>query len=600
MRKSLPGLLALLLLLSHATPCAAQGGGRAPKDEDPLAAAFRLARGLEGAHHRENALGALVNAHRAAGRLEEATRAAGAMDDGGMKALLLSRLADRLAEAGRFEQAVELLSESLSVAGRAEDEQGLTQVVVSEMVVGQTSFSYEDLRLRETTLRPALARLFEAGRASETANLLARVREVALGPAVDEMPAVRILAGAARLYATADKAKAAETFAEALRAARAIDDEELKVSALCEVARAHAGAGDVKGAAALLDEAFESARALGRDRERGLVEVARAYTAAGLTAEAHKAAREAQEADSEGWNSSVVAVEAAAAAAGRPEDLKESLTRALARASSLEDYYAKSRALADLAASYGARAPELLADVLWAARALEDDAERAQALTAVGSVYAEAGRKGAALDAWGQAYEAARGVQLTKGGFEPRGSFRGDAEKLKLLSALALKLVRAGEYGRAPEFARDMRAVQSRALALTRGGNVSVREADAALAELAEELTGAGHKEAALSVLAQAGDPDEKPGANVEPYSRALALAAVGSAYAKAGERGRAAAHLRRALQLAEGIEDYGAQERLSALVAIGARYAEAGMSPDARARRSLRRIVRGVEEDRE
>lgn len=601
MRKSLLGLLALLLLVSQAEPCAAQGGARAPKDEDPLAAALRLARGLEEAYNREGALGALVNAHRAAGRLEEAVRAAGAMDDGWMKARLLSRLADSCAEAGKFERAVELLSESLSVMRRAGDDQGLSQVVLSEMVVGETSFNTEDFRLRETTLKPALARLFEAGRAEEAAGVLAQVREVARGLEVDEMPLVRVLAGAARLYATADRAKAADAFAEALTFARGIDDEELKVSALCEVARAHAGAGGGKAAAALLDEAFESARALERYRERGLMDVARAYTAAGLTDKALKAAQEAREADGEDWNSSAAAVEAAAAAAtGRPEDLKESLTRALARAASLEDEYGKSRALADLAASYGPRSPELLADVLWAARALEGNAGRAQALTAVGSRYAEAGRQEAALDAWGQAYEAARAVKLTKGDFDPRGSFRGDAHKLQLLSGLALKLIRAGEYGRAHEFARDMRAVQARALALTRGGSVSVREADGALATLADELTDAGQKGAALAVLAEAGDADEKPGENVEPYLRAVALAAVGSAYAKAGEKGRAAVYLRRALQLTEGIEDYGGQQKLSVLVYIGARYAEAGMTPDARAQRSLRRVVRAVEEDKE
>lgn len=407
-----------------------------------MAAALRLARGLEPGTDRERALLGLANTHQAAGRLEEAVRAAETMDDGGMKAVTLSRLANRFAEAGRLDRAAELLSESLSVIRRAEDDQGLTYEFLRELVVGELRHDFEAVSPRTETLKGALARLFEAGRAGAAADVLAQVRELALDPDRDALDAARLLACASRLYAKSD----------------------------------------------------------------------------------------------------------------------------------------------------GAKAAELLSEALAAVRRAEDDGDR----------YAEAGRKEAALDAWGQAYEAARAVKLRKSDYEPCSSIRGDSDKLRLLSALVLRLIRAGEYERAPEFARDMRAVQAAALALTRGGTASVREADAYVAGLAEELTRAGQKESALAVLAEAGNLDEKPGQNIDPFSRATALATVGAAYAKAEDRARAAVYLRRALQLADGNEDYSGQEKYWVLVAIGARYAEAGMRPDTRARKSLRRLVRGMEEDKE
>lgn len=598
MTRSLPCLLILLLLLSQATPCAAQGVARAPKDEAPLAAAFRLARRLEPGPDRDSALLGLANIYQAAARLEEAVRAAEAMDDGEMKALTLNRLANRFADAGQLDRAAELLSQSLSVIRRAKDEQGLSAEVLRELVVGELRHDFEAVPARTEMLKGALARLFEGGRAEAAADILAQVRELALDPDLDALSAARLLACASRLYAKSDGAQTVEVLAEALAAARRAEDDGERIRGLAEVGRAYADAGDRKTAEALLDEAQQFAASFGDYMDNELRDVAHAYAAAGLTDKALKALPAT---DDDVWESTLVYFQASAAAsAGRPEALKESLARALVRASSFEWDNTKSRALSDLAAAYGRLAPELLAEVLWAARALENHSERASALAAVGDRYTEAGRKEAALDAWGQAYEAARAVRLRASDYEPRSSIRGDADKMRLLSALALKLIRAGEYGRAPEFARDLRAVQAAALALTRGRTASVREADAYVAGLAEELTRAGQKESALAVLAEAGDQDEKPGQNIDPFSRAAALAAVGAAYAKAGDRARAAVYLRRALQLADGLDDRSGQETYWSLVAIGARYAEAGMTPDARARKSLRRLVRVVEENQE
>jgi tetratricopeptide (TPR) repeat protein len=453
--------------------------------------------------------------------------------------------------------------------------------------------------LRSETLKGALARLVEAGHASAAAGILEQVREIALDPeAIEAIDAARLLAGAARLYAKSDGAKAVGLLSEALAAVRRVERDDDKIRGLAEVGRAYAEAGDRKTAEALLDEAQQFAASFGDYMDAEMRDVARAYAAAGLTDKALKAVPVPADDD---WEPTSVYLQAtAASSSGRPEALQASLSLALSKVASFEWDNTRSGALSDLAVTYGRLSPDLLTQVLSAARALGNDTARAKALAAVGDVYAEAGRKEAALDAWRQAYEAARAVKLRKEDYKVSSSTRGDDDKLRLLSALTFKLIQAGEHARAPEFARDMRAVQAAALALTKGGPASVREADASIAGLAEELTRAGQKEAALAVLAEAGDPYEKPGPNTNPFSRATALAAVGTAYANAGDRERAAVYLRRALQIADAIEDYGGQEKFWALVNIGARYEETGLRPDARARKSLRQLVRGVEKERE
>ena len=595
-RRLLPVPFVFLLLLSQASPCRAQGVTRAPRDEEPLAAALRLARGLESEPGKEGALLRLVQTHERAGRLEEAVRAAGALDDGGAKARTLSRLANRFAEAGKLGRAAELLSETLETARRADDA-GLTAELLREIVGGEVRYNSEEYPPRIETREGALARLFQAGRAGAAAAILTRVREATRGTYFSDLSAAVVLADAARLAAPSDASEAAELLSESLAAARREEGARERTAGLCAVSRAHADLGDKKTAEALLDEAFQSALTVEdfyRDRE--LRDVAHVYAAQGLTDKALKALREA---GGEGFEPAAAALRVAARS-GRPEAFKGSLKRAVEALGTLDGEYNKKSELLPLIREYGGRSPELLTEALGAARALEDEQYRAELLVAVGDRYAETNRKETALEVWQQALQAARAVELERQDLQPGDSRINDGEKLQLLSALALRLVRAGEYARVPEIARDMRNVRARALSLAEGSPAGPKESDVKIAKVADELTRAGQKEAALAVLAAAGDADEKVGEDVHHPAHADALAAVGAAYARAGDRGRAAAYFRRALQLADEDRESGVDEKLAALIAVGARYAEAGMAPDARARRSLRRLVRGVESDKD
>jgi hypothetical protein len=553
-----------------------------------LAATLRLAGGLEGLG-KESTLTHLAFEHLHAGRLEEGVRAASAMDDGGIKALMLSRLANALAEAGSLDRAAEVVEESLQMLRRAEDGHVETEVM-REIVGGEAHMPSEDFPLvRRVVVKGVPTRLLEAGRTEAAAKILSELRSAALEPDFGDEDAALVLTGVARLYATWDAAKAAEVRAEALAAARRAQDEYNKVTVLCEVATAHAAAGDARTAEALLDEArqFASARESGRDDD--LREVVRAYAAAGLTEKALKAARE-MDGEEEAF-----AVLEVSGKGTTPEALKERLSRAVEVAALFKYQNERTRRLASLATLYGAGSAELLGKVEAAAVSLSDGYYRGRVLVAVGDAHAEAKRKANALDAWGRALEAARSIELKREDLNVGDSRINDGEKLSLLGALARRLVGAGEYARAPEIARDIWAAHVRALSLAEGSPAFVKGAEQELARLADELTRAGRKDEALEVLGVAVVSAKSPGSGTDSYRLAAGLAALGAAYARAGEEGRAAARLRRALQVAaesEGSEG----DKLMLLSNVGARYAEAGVRPDARARKSLRRIVRDVE----
>lgn len=135
--------------------------------------------------------------------------------------------------------------------------------------------------------------------------------------------------------------------------------------------------------------------------------LAHAYAALGLTDKALKALRETGDAGFE-WATAALGI---AVQTNRPEAFKESLKRVVEALGSFDGEYGKKLALLRLIREHGGRSPELLAEVLGAARALEEEQYRAELLVAVGDRYTESNRKEAALDVWEQALQAARAVE---------------------------------------------------------------------------------------------------------------------------------------------------------------------------------------------
>ena len=594
MRSLVPRLLFSLLccaLTGWPVECRAQSPARARRgDEDPLAATLRLAAGKEGPE-KDNVLVQLARAHLDAGRLEEAIRAASALDDGGEKPLLLSRVANAFADAGSLERAAEVLAEALRAGRRDSDSNTLSQLL-DEVVGGETRYEAEDpVMMRRVLNKGALARLVEAGRADDAAKILSEVRDVALDPDFDDDDAARVLARVARLYLVSDASKASQALSESLAAARRIEDKYIRIPVLCEVAEAHHAAGDARAAESLLDEALQFALALGDDGHRDLRGVVRAYAAAGLASKAQKAAGHL-----DGEAGALAALDAAGAGAP-PAALKENLSRAVEAAALVEEEHFRAPRLSELAVLYGAESAELLGKVEAAARAMSDGYSRGQVLLAVGDAHAKAKRRAEALDAWGRGLEAARSVELKREDYGRGDSRINDRQKTWLLGAAARRLVGAGEYGRAAEVARDIWAARARAQSLAEGSPAVAGAAEFELARLADELTRAGRKAEALEVLG-VGAGAAGPGRNASAYELAPGLAALGATYARAGDEARAQTCLRRALQmLAES--DFDGGDKLMILSRVAPRYAEAGLKPDARARKLLRRVVREVESER-
>lgn len=596
MRRVFIAALASLLLWSQAAECSArQADARAPKrDADALAAALRLASGLESGLTKDSELSYLLRDYAKAGRFEEAERTVSLMDDGGLKASALCLLADHVAEAGKLDKAAELLNESLLMIRRASEDgfDSSFKHTLRSIVVGMEGWDYETFPPRGVTTKGTLARLFEAGRTEEAAKVLSQVKSIMLDFEVDDDTQAKLFSNAARLYTQAgDAAKAEEALADASAAARRIEDGYHEVPALCEVAGAYVFAGDRRRAESLLVEATQIALPLELDRDRVLRMIVSAYADAGL----HERAREAAGMLSDEEGARAFATLNALGHESKPEEFEAALSGAVAAAASIEEDGEKARALEGLTSAYGARSPGVLSKVAEAASSLRGADSRAEALISVGDKHSEAGRKDTGLEVWRQALASARAVRLERSDLNKGESRINDREKLDLLFTLAQRFARAGSYELAREIAHDVEEVHTRALQLAEGKPAYVTGPGPRLAELALVLLRAGRRSDALEVFEVA---SRVASADGNEYTRVDSLGAVAAAYAKAGEQERAELHFRRALEATQEIDFYSDSDALGVLHNVGSHYAEAGMKPDARYLKAVRRLIRRVEKE--
>jgi tetratricopeptide (TPR) repeat protein len=339
---------------------------------------------------------------------------------------------------------------------------------------------------------------------------------------------------------------------------------------------------------------MQIALALEQDRDRALGLVVRSYTGAKL----YEQAREAASALSDEEGARAFATLVALSPESKPADFEVALSNAAGATLSLDDEGSLVRALQGLTSTYGARSPDALSKIAEAASRVRDARSRAEALMVVGDRHSEAGRKDAALEVWRQALQSVREVRLHREDLYKGDSRLNDGEKLDLLFALARRFARDGSHELAREVARDVEAVQARALQLAEGSPAYARETGPQLAELALILLRAGRGADALEVLEAASRTASKGGDGVDESLRVDSLGAVAAAYAKAGERERAELHFRRALEAAQALEFNGGWDALGVLNNVGTRYAEAGMKPYAGYLKAMRRLVRKVEEE--
>ena len=601
MKKVLPGLILCLLLFAQPATLRAQTKARAEKfDADPLAAALHVVRKMEpDAMGREDQIIRLALAYAEAGRHEESLSISAMLEDNWQKAMLLARVANGLAAAGKFDRATETASDVMSIAEADEWLDELMQSVVKDIVGEEERYTFEVLFTLDKK-SGVVARLVEADRKDDAARLLARAHRLALDEDFNDDKAALVLVHVARRHAEmGEKREASEALADALIAARRMADDDERATTLCEIVDEHARTGGRAEAEKILKEAFEAASTPAARGERSLTLVASRYAEMGLFEQALEAARALE--DEEGRARAFAIVAGARASAGQREGVDALLSQAIEIAAVLEYDNMKSSTLSGIARHAGKGAPEVLLKVVRAAEALDLSNERANVLIVVGDKYAELGRTEEALEVWGRAFEAASSLTLEKEVLTRSDvRIRNDREKVSLLQMLAKRFVKAGQEERVREVARALEDNFRQALEVAKGSIADVGQADLALAALAGELISAKRHGLALEVLASASRVAEKDGENVSPFSRAGALAVIGSAYARTSDRGKAAHYFQLALDVTSGTEDYSGSNRTGMLADIGKRYTEAGLKPDARARKTLRRIVRDIEKELE
>lgn len=597
---------ALLLLCLAASAHAAAQTPRARRpppafDGDPFAAALRVVSRMEPeSAGRERLFVSLVGDYVRAGRLDDARRALSAMEEDDAKAFLLVEVAGGMAESNRLEEAAELAASALEILGWQVSPDDACWAALRQLT-GHVEHTAYEVGFKVERRKGVVARLVEANRAAAAAELLEAAREVVLDPeyAEGERPAVVLTFVSERYAEMGDAARAAEALAEAASAARRAEDDADRADALCVVAKTHVAAGRSDEALKLLAEAFDAGSSPRANGGTSLREVAALYTRLGMKERAREAA--AALADEEDRAAALAGIERAEqAASGRVEDTAQSHAHALdAVAASDSGEYGKWLALRQLLDAAPV-SPDVFARAAHAARSLRDPYHRAYLLCQVADRHRDAGRGDEALELWGESFETLHSVDLLKVKYGP-GDVRidNDAQKVELLRALGQRFLRAGRADRLAEAARAIEANYWKALTVADGSAASVAPADLALAGLADELLRAGRREESLEMLAAAARVARHEGENVWPTTRVEALAAIASVYARAGDHASAADHFLRALQSTAVLAgEYPGDERAALLSRIGTRYAEAGLKPDPRARRTLRRIVRDIEKE--
>lgn len=602
--KRLPtALLTCLLALAPAGSTAQTPRARKPApapDDDPFAAALHVIGKMDpDDDDSAQSLARLARDYAEAGRFDDALRSAASIKDDEWKAHALGELANRLAGAGRLDESAEVVAGLVKVL---EDQEGwpdelargaLRRVVCDERRRGREAgegHGAGDAGEGSEGSEGALARLVEA-RHAKAAGLLEAAHEflgwVEFGE--NEEATVVLVCVARRSAELGDDERAAEALAQADEAARRLEDDSDRALALCALAAPHVEAGRADEAAKFLEAAFEAGSSPGAHGSPALAEVAGLYARLGMKERALAAVEALVSKDEKARALSAIA--RAERAAGRDAEAARLQLRALETLAADGGGRNSGRTLEEFLRG-GVASPEVLVQAAAAARALDDVYERAHALSRIGDRHAAAGRAENALELWDEALHT---VGLRNENYGADGlRILNDGEKVGLLRSLARRLLGAAESGRVTEAARAVEANYWHGLTQA-GGGEGVVQADLALAGLADELLRAGRKQEALEVVAAAARVVRHDGPNVWPTTRVEALAAVGSVYARAGDRPRAEAYFRRALDAAGALEDDASgDDKAEVLGRIGTRYAEAGLKPDPRARRTLRRIVRG------
>jgi tetratricopeptide (TPR) repeat protein len=361
--------------------------------------ALQLAHTIEDPHFQSEVLVVVTHKYVEAGQYDHALQLARTIPDDALRQGVLAEVADGYRKAGQPEQAAGLLSESQVNDDRQGMQWEARYEAIADMAALYASAGLSDVALRiankideaakQANALAAVARKFAgAGQKEKAAETFSRALEVAKTLEGDFRE--RTLAEITGKYTEAGQHD------QAVQTAETVDDASSRASALIERVRKYADTGQY-------DQALQAAQSIEDSpaKVEALLAIARKYAEAGaeekateISIQALWIANSAVEDDSDAaWTRAWALRQVADEYLGDKQ-----YDQAFAVAKTMKDDTPKAGVLAGIASKYaeeGARerAAELLSQALQIARMGESAESRAQALAAIGFLYAKAGLK---------------------------------------------------------------------------------------------------------------------------------------------------------------------------------------------------------------
>ncbi len=477
-----------------------------------------------------------------------------AIAEQGLDAEGLRKLAETLAEAGKFEQAKKMefiLSHAPMVAQkeRAEVLQKIAKALTEKgdfKQALQVAWRIKEGRERVRSLRKIIKALSKAG-------------EIAQELQVARM--VRAREQAQELRRKAEDLAKKEEFEQALQVAERIEDAEERAGALQEIAEALAKAGERKRAREVFEQAIKVAERIEDARERAgaLLAIAEGLARAGEFEQAMKVAERIEDAWERAW--ALRAIAEALAKAGEIEQamkVTEGIGDAFWRALALQ---AIAKALAG--AGEKERAKQIFNQALQVAEGIEGVYWRSESLRAIAEALAEAGEKERAKQIFNQALQVAEGIE-------------GGEERARMLREIAEALAKVEEFEQAVQVAKRIedsfwRPWAMREITKALAEKKKFEEAKQLAQDIRDDFWRAWAERKIAEALAMAGEFDQavqRAKSIEDEEEQARALREIDEVLAKGKEFGQA---LQMAKEITDPMEQAEANRKIAeALAEIG------------------------------
>lgn len=473
----------------------------AEAEQQPLAGALAIATTIPDNSERAWALYEIAQQYAKTGRMEQANKTIMLIEEPVNRTWAWTRIAGKLAETGQDDSAAQILSQALEmvepVVFEFEKDKAMTLASIAQTFAEAGQFdqaleiatAVESKDVQAGALSRIAGQLAEAGKTEQAVQVASRALEAANAIAND-------VDKAWAQHEVAQATAGIGQWARALEIVRSIARPEVSVGSATEVAGHFARAGEIETAAQILSQAVADAQAVTFEKEQdkamALALIAHTYAAAGqfeqalATAGKVDAARDA--------SMILIDIAAQAAKAEQPERAQQLLARtfekagAIGKTAEMSAVFQKiSRAYAQLEqfdqaieAARKARPVEQTTAFFDIAQAYARTGQYERALEMVQHIESPQIEIAALVEIAGSMFEAGAGepaVQLLSRALVTARSIEESGVQDQVLAGIAAKQAELGMVTQALETARTIEAPSSKAWVLTRVGDALARAA---------------------------------------------------------------------------------------------------------------------------